>query len=175
MNTRIGFWRGRCTSRVRWMPVLLGLVLVAGCKSSAPASPEAEDNRPAEEQVKQAVQDFYADYVDTSKLDPKTGSIQNPLVASYGYREDDRFDAKLVEQIDGMVEKAGERGLSADPFLCSVQIPERTDVGAVKLDGDAATAEVFTRYPDSGIPFKLTLSLVKDGDGGWKLAQILCK
>jgi hypothetical protein len=165
-------WRAR---RTWWMPALLALVLVAGCRDSGPASPEVEDSLPDEDQVTQAVEGFYADYISSTTLDSASGGIRNPLLEDYGYREDARFDAKLVEQIDGMVEKAGERGLSADPFLCSVQIPQQADVGDVALDGDSATAEVFTRYQDSAIPFKLTLSLVKGEDGEWKLAEILCK
>jgi len=155
---------------------LFGLALLsAACKGGGPASPEAEDNAPAEDQVRQAVEAFYAEYLGQTELDVESGTLQNPLVEDYGYREDARLDAALVTQIDGLVEKAGERGLSADPFLCATQIPERVDVDTVALEGDTATATVYTRYADSAIPFRMTVGLVQGDDGAWKLSQIQCK
>ncbi len=156
---------------------LIGLVqLTAACKSGGTAGPAVEEGGGSDEtQVRQAVEAFYADYIDQTTLDDATGTVQNPLIKDYAYRDDARLDAALVEQIDGLVEKAGEEGLSADPFLCAAQVPERADVDTVEVKDKAATAKVYTRFPDSPIPFRMTLSLVKGDDGTWKLAQIQCK
>ncbi len=151
----------------------LTVAACGGAPGTAPTAAPADD--PAAAAATRFVEDFFTAYLAKARVDPKTGRVTSDLAAG-GYHDDPRIGGDLADQIDDLVEAAGADGLSADPFVCAAEVPERAEVVSLQPDGaDRMVARVDMWHAGQGIPFPVTVTVAAAGDGAWQLVGIECR
>lgn len=162
----------------RSMPGLAFAVALAtsGCGgAAAPAATAVPADDPAVAEAGRFVEGFFEAYLTEARMDPGTGRVTSAL-AEGGYRDDPRIGAELADQIDALREAAGEQGLSADPFVCAAEVPERAELTEVApVDAGRMTVRIDMWHAGQAIPFPVTATVGRSGDGAWQLVGLECR
>jgi hypothetical protein len=141
-------------------------LLVSGC-GTLPAAEVAV----AAEGPEQVVEDFYTWYLDYVAYDVEAGTRENALVDG-AYRSNEHLTEDFVGRVDEKLTAMRENGPGGgyDPFLCAQDIPEHVTVLDAQITGDQAQVTVETSFPNHQFSLQL-----EEGDGGWQIADIVCR